>query len=116
MGWRFVAALVGAVFALGACGSSHPAEGGGGTGGGAGTAGGAGTGPGPQTERLRVNNGCDRPVWVFYVVGSGGGAMSQAHKTLLSARGDALQFDIPDKGLAAFRMWPGFGCDAEGNN
>lgn len=42
--------------------------------------------------------------------------MSQAHKTLLSARGDALQFDIPDKGLAAFRMWPGFGCDAEGNN
>ena len=69
-----------------------------------------------QSERLRIINGCDQPMWVLSQVGSGGGSLDAPNQILLAAQGDFADFPIPDIGLAATRFWPGFGCDETGND
>lgn len=72
-----------------------------------------------QTARLRIVNGCSAPLWVFYEIGFNGGSMgtpTPPHQQKLANAGDFVDFPIPDKGLAATRFWPGYGCDATGNN
>lgn len=70
----------------------------------------------PQTARLRITNGCDQPIWVFYQVGSGGGTLVAPNQRKLAKKGDFIDYAIPDAGLAGTRFWPGMGCDATGNN
>lgn len=79
-------------------------------------AGGAHATPGPQPTRLRITNGCDRPIWVFSLVGAGGGALNAPNQVKLAKKGDHYDYPIPDIGLAATRFWPGMGCDDTGNN
>lgn len=69
-----------------------------------------------QTARLRVVNACEQPMWVLAQVGSGGGTLDAPNQVLLAERGDFVDYPIPDIGLAATRFWPGFGCDATGND
>ena len=71
----------------------------------------------PQMSRLRIVNGCSSDMWIFYLIGSGGGSLSMPtpHQTLLHSNG-FIDYPIPDIGLAATRFWPGYGCDATGNN
>jgi hypothetical protein len=110
-----------------ACGSSDSGNGGGtagstnsstGTSASAGTGGSAtsGSDAGPQPTRLRIVNGCSSPLWIFFLVGSGGGPLNAKHQQRLAAQGDAIDYPIPDEGLAATRFWPGVGCDSTGNN
>ena len=73
------------------------------------------TGEPEQTARLRVVNGCEQPMWVLHQVGAGGGTLDAANQILLAAQGDYYDYAIPDRGLAATRFWPGFGCDDTGN-
>ncbi|MEM7587738.1 MAG: thaumatin family protein, partial [Acidobacteriota bacterium] len=70
-----------------------------------------------QTARLRITNGCDQALSIFYTIGSGGGSFdgqAPANPTVLAATGDYIDYAIPDKGLAATRFWPGYGCNAQG--
>jgi hypothetical protein len=75
----------------------------------------SGSDAGVQTARLRIVNGCSDSLWIFYLIGDGGGSLPTSHQTLL-ASGAHLDYPIPDQGLAATRFWPGYGCDATGNN
>jgi len=72
---------------------------------------------GAAPTRLRIINGSTGDLWIFYQIGSGGGALSSpvAHQVMLAA-GAHIDYPIPDIGLAATRFWPGFNCDATGNN
>jgi hypothetical protein len=70
-----------------------------------------------QTSRLRIINGCETdPLWVFYLIGSGGGSLASATPNQIElAPGGFYDYPIPDIGVAATRFWPGFDCDATGN-
>lgn len=65
--------------------------------------------------RLRVINGSQGTLWIFYQIGSGGGSLPTAHQIRLAA-GAHVDYPIPAAGLAATRFWAGSGCDATGNN
>jgi hypothetical protein len=71
-----------------------------------------------QTVRLRIVNGCETDsMWFFYLVGSGGGSLDgTVPNQVLVAPGNHYDYPIPEIGIAATRFWPGFDCDATGNN
>ena len=69
-----------------------------------------------QTTRLRIKNGCDQPIWIFYLVGAGGGTLDAKNQKKLAKKGDFIDYNIPDQGLAGTRFWPGVACDETGNN
>jgi hypothetical protein len=68
------------------------------------------------SKRLKVVNGCGQPMWIQFIVGSGGGTLNAPNRHLLSSTGSSIEYDIPDKGLAGVRVWPGMGCDSNGQN
>lgn len=68
-----------------------------------------------QPTRLRISNGCSQPIWMFSLVGSGGGTLTDPNQILLNPN-DYHDYNIPDEGLAATRFWPGMNCDGSGNN
>ncbi|WP_395376843.1 thaumatin family protein [Marinicella sp. W31] len=68
------------------------------------------------TARLRIQSACDDPLWIFHTVGSGGGSLNAPAKVKLATKNDHVDYDIPDKGLAGVRFWPGAECDTLGNN
>lgn len=41
--------------------------------------------------------------------------MNAPHQTLLAGHGH-YDYPIPSRGIAGLRFWPGYGCDASGNN
>jgi hypothetical protein len=56
-------------------------------------------------------------MWIQYHAGtSGGGTITQPNRFRLASTGSFIEYDIPDKGIAGVRFWPGFGCDANGHN
>ena len=61
------------------------------------------------SSRLRIVNGCDKPLWIA----SFAGAMPFVADVQLEG-GKSHDFEIPDKGLAATRFWPKWGCDSAG--
>lgn len=66
-------------------------------------------------KRLRIINGCGEPMWVQWLTAPGLPFNGQKFARLAS-QGSYIDYDIPDKGLPAMRFWPGFGCDANGQN
>lgn len=70
---------------------------------------------GVQPTRLRIVNGCNQPLWIFYQSGYNGGTIPTPHQIQLAIN-DHIDYPIPDRGLAGFRWWPGYGCDSTGNN
>lgn len=68
------------------------------------------------SPRLTIKNGCDGPLWIFQTVTENGGILNAPAQILLAKKGDSISFDIPDKGLAGARFWPGTGCDEKGDN
>ena len=68
------------------------------------------------TRRLKIINGCTQPIWIQYHTGSGGGSLTAPNRHRLGAQGSFIEYDIPDKGLAGVRFWPGMGCDSAGHN
>ncbi|MCG8428077.1 MAG: hypothetical protein MI754_12035 [Chromatiales bacterium] len=68
------------------------------------------------TPRLRIENACTSPIWIFHTVGENGGTLTAPNPAKLAAKGDFIEFNIPDKGLAGTRFWPGSGCDDNGAN
>jgi len=72
--------------------------------------------PVPQPSRLRIKNGCEKPIWIFYQVGAGGGTLQATNQKKLAKKGDYIDYNIPAQGLAATRFWPGMKCDDSGNN
>lgn len=72
--------------------------------------------PACTSKRLKIINGCTEPIWIQYHTGFNGGALNAPNRFRLPAPGSFIEYDIPDKGLAGVRFWPGMGCDAEGHN
>ncbi len=72
--------------------------------------------PPPQPTRLRIRNGCEQPIWIFYQVGFEGGTLNAKNQKKLAKKGDYIDYDIPAQGLAGTRFWPGMQCDSSGNN
>ena len=73
--------------------------------------------PGGTHGRLRIISGCSsQPMWVQWLLGNGGGTLNAPNFVKLSSVGASTTFQIPDTGLAGLRVWPGFGCDANGQN
>ena len=68
------------------------------------------------TNRLRITSDCDKPLWIFHTVGSGGGTLNAPSQVELRKKGDHYDYAIHNKGLASTRFWPGAECDAQGNN
>jgi hypothetical protein len=68
------------------------------------------------TKRLKIVNGCTQPMWIQYHTGAGGGTLNAPNRQLLPSQGSFIEYDIPDKGLAGVRFWPGMGCDSSGQN
>ena len=68
------------------------------------------------SKRLKIINGCTQPIWIQYHTGFNGGALNAPNRYRLPAPGSFIEYDIPDKGLAGVRFWPGLGCDADGHN
>lgn len=66
-------------------------------------------------KRLKIINGCGNPMWVQWLTGPGI-QFTGANRKKLDALGSYVEYDIPDKGLPSMRFWPGFGCDANGQN
>ncbi|MFA0812643.1 carbohydrate-binding protein [Microbulbifer epialgicus] len=66
-------------------------------------------------KRLKIINGCNEPMWVQWIT-SPGNTFNAPNHHRLPLQGSSIEYDIPDKGLAAMRFWPGFGCDANGHN
>jgi hypothetical protein len=56
-------------------------------------------------------------MWVQWLTTPGfkGGPFNAANRQALGG-GGSVTYQIPDKGLAGMRFWPGFGCDGGGNN
>jgi hypothetical protein len=54
-------------------------------------------------------------MWIFYQKGFQGGTMAAPHQLLLAPNA-SYDYPIPDRGIAGTRFWPGYGCDATGNN
>jgi hypothetical protein len=69
---------------------------------------------------LKIINGCSsQPVWIQYLESgsSSGGTLNGApNRFKLAALNNYIEYDIPDKGIAGVRFWPGYGCDANGQN
>jgi hypothetical protein len=74
------------------------------------------TGPNCTSKRLKIVNGCGNPMWIFFQTGFNGGTLNAQNQKLLANMGDFIEYDIPDKGLAGVRFWPGMECDNTGNN
>jgi beta-glucanase (GH16 family) len=72
--------------------------------------------PGGTHKRLRIVSGCSQPMWIQYLTGNNGGTLSAPNRFRLASTGSFIEYDIPDKGLAGLRVWPGFGCDGAGQN
>lgn len=68
------------------------------------------------SPRLTVKSACSTPIWIFHTVGEGGGTLNANNPIKLKNSGDSYSFDIPDKGLAGTRFWPGAQCDSSGAN
>lgn len=66
-------------------------------------------------KRLKIINGCGSPMWVQWLTAPGI-TFNAANRIKLNALGNSVEFDVPDKGLPSMRFWPGFGCDANGQN
>lgn len=66
-------------------------------------------------KRLKIINGCGDPMWVQWLTAPGI-AFNGPNRHRLGALGSFVEYDIPDKGLPSMRFWPGFGCDANGQN
>ncbi|HTD24876.1 MAG TPA: glycosyl hydrolase [Terriglobales bacterium] len=73
-------------------------------------------GPNCTSKRLKIINGCGKPMWIFFQTGFNGGTLNAQNQKLLTNVGDFIEYDIPDKGLAGVRFWPGMECDNTGNN
>jgi len=67
-------------------------------------------------KRLKIISGCSQPMWIQYLGGNGGGTLNAPNRFMLPGTGSFIEYDIPDKGLAGLRVWPGFGCDGAGQN
>jgi chitodextrinase len=67
-------------------------------------------------KRLKIINGCGQPIWIQYLNGNGGGTLSAPNRHRLGSLNSFIEYDIPDKGIAGVRFWPGMGCDAGGHN
>jgi hypothetical protein len=65
--------------------------------------------------RLRVINGSDGDLWIFWLRGAGGGDMDAPHQIRLTA-GAHYDYPIPVIGIAGTRFWAGWDCDDTGNN
>lgn len=75
--------------------------------------GGGGTPPGgggALPTRLRVVNQCADPIWVAHSANVPGA------QNIKLVKGQSHDYDIPDSGLSATRVWPKIGCDANGFN
>jgi len=72
--------------------------------------------PGGTHKRLRIISGCSQPMWIQYLTGFNGGVLNAPNRHMLSGTGTFIEYDIPDKGIAGVRFWPGFGCDGAGQN
>jgi hypothetical protein len=72
--------------------------------------------PGGTHPRLKIVSGCGQPMWIQHEVGNNGGTDTNPNFTELSGVGASVTLNIPDIGLAGFRVWPGFGCDSGGQN
>lgn len=72
--------------------------------------GGSGGGGGPLPTRLRVTNQCGSPIWVAH-----SDNVPDAQNVMLG-KGQSRDYNIPDGGLSAVRLWPKIGCDASGHN
>jgi len=103
---RMISIAAISVFALtlfsGCSGSSDSSSGGGG----------GGTTPDtPQTERLRMTNGCDYTIWI---------QQEEMPATTASvveiASGSSYDYVIPAAGQPSTRFWVKKGCDADGQN
>jgi hypothetical protein len=68
------------------------------------------------SKRLKIVNGCGQPMWIQFLTGNGGGTLNAPNRHLLASSGSSIEYDIPDKGLAGVRVWPGMGCDGNGHN
>jgi hypothetical protein len=55
-------------------------------------------------------------MWIQYLIGNNGGTLSAPNFTKLSGVGSSITFNVPDTGIAGLRVWPGFGCDSNGQN
>jgi beta-glucanase (GH16 family) len=68
-------------------------------------------------KRLKIISGCAQPMWIQHLeAGGNGGSLNSPNFRLLSGTGAFVEYDIPDKGIAGVRFWPGFGCDGSGHN
>jgi chitodextrinase len=67
-------------------------------------------------KRLKIINGCGQPMWIQFLNGSGGGTLNAPNRFRLGSLNTFIEYDIPDKGIAGVRFWPGMGCDANGQN
>lgn len=72
--------------------------------------GGGGDTGGSLPTRLRVTNNCADPIWVAH-----SNNVPDAQNVKL-AKGQSRDYNIPDAGLSAMRIWPKVGCDAGGSN
>eukprot|EP00927_Polykrikos_kofoidii_P084360 TRINITY_DN8868_c0_g1_i1.p1 TRINITY_DN8868_c0_g1~~TRINITY_DN8868_c0_g1_i1.p1 ORF type:complete len:465 (+),score=49.17 TRINITY_DN8868_c0_g1_i1:397-1791(+) len=69
--------------------------------------------PGGSRERLIIVNGCHKG---SMHIASFAGAMSYFEQNIRLRPGEAHGFAIPNRGLAATRFWPKWGCDAAGED
>jgi beta-glucanase (GH16 family) len=68
-------------------------------------------------KRLKIISGCAQPMWIQHLeAGGDGGSLNSPNFRMLSGVGSFVEYDIPDKGIAGVRFWPGFGCDGSGHN
>ncbi len=72
--------------------------------------------PGGTHPRLKIVSGCSQPMWIQYLLGNGGGTLNATNFVELNGVGTSVTYNIPDTGLAGLRVWPGFGCDSNGQN
>jgi hypothetical protein len=73
---------------------------------------------GGSHPRLTIKNGCaSQTMWVQWLndPSGAGGAFNYPNRQAIAA-GSSITYNIPDKGLASMRWWPGYGCDGGGNN
>jgi len=64
-----------------------------------------------QTERLQIVNKCSYSIWIQQQ-----NMPSGVPSVIKLDAGGSAQWIIPAAGLAATRLWPKKGCDADGNN
>lgn len=64
-----------------------------------------------QTERLQIVNKCSYTIWIQQQ-----NMPSGTPSVVKLKAGESAQYVIPEAGLAATRLWPKKGCDADGHN